>query len=64
MVVPELPWIGAVALMSVLVHAQFPPTPQGVTVVKSQFEEGVSISYKEACHSSAMSLDFTILLYI
>lgn len=31
----------------------FPPTPQNVTVVKSQLQNGVSISYKEVrygCH--------------
>ena len=29
------------------VTAQFPPTPEGVTVLKSKFHEGVTISYKE-----------------
>jgi hypothetical protein len=28
-------------------RCQFPPTPEGLTVVKSQLEEGVTISYKE-----------------
>lgn len=27
--------------------AQFPPTPEGLTVLKSRFDDGVSISYKE-----------------
>jgi hypothetical protein len=30
-----------------LVAGQFPPEPQGVTVLNSQVEEGVRISYKE-----------------
>jgi hypothetical protein len=29
------------------VSAQFPPIPEGVTVLKSKFGDGVSISYKE-----------------
>jgi carboxypeptidase C (cathepsin A) len=31
-----------------LADAQFPPEPQGLTVVKSKFHENVTISYKEA----------------
>lgn len=27
--------------------AQFPPAPQGVTVLESKFGDGVKISYKE-----------------
>ena len=27
--------------------AQFPPTPEGITVVKSKLHENVSISFKE-----------------
>lgn len=30
-----------------LVAAQFPPKPEGVTVLKSKFNENVTISYKE-----------------
>lgn len=30
-----------------LVQAQFPPTPEGVTVLESRFGDGVKISYKE-----------------
>lgn len=37
-------WAGALVLPVV---AQFPPTPQGVTVVKSKFNPEISISYKE-----------------
>lgn len=34
-----------------LVSSQyFPPTPEGVTTVKSKFHEGVTISYKEVCY--------------
>lgn len=28
-------------------RAQFPPTPEDVTVLKSKFGDGVTISYKE-----------------
>ncbi|KAK7180819.1 carboxypeptidase S1 [Paraphaeosphaeria sporulosa] len=35
------------ALSGVTVLAQFPPTPSGVTVLESQIEEGIRISYKE-----------------
>ena len=38
------------AVLMVLAHAQFPPTPEGVTVVKSKFHEGVTISYKDVSH--------------
>lgn len=27
--------------------AQFPPTPEGVTILKSKFDENITISYKE-----------------
>lgn len=27
--------------------AQFPPTPQGLTVLRSKFNENIKISYKE-----------------
>ena len=38
---------GALCTLNGLVAAQFPPTPEGVTVLKSQIEEGIQISYKE-----------------
>ena len=31
------------------VSAQFPPAPEGVTTIKSKFNDGIKISYKEAC---------------
>lgn len=30
-----------------LVNAQFPPKPEGVTVLQSKFHENVTLSYKE-----------------
>lgn len=36
--------LGAIASLAV---AQFPPTPEGVTVLKSKFHENVTISFKE-----------------
>jgi hypothetical protein len=35
------------ALLGVVSAQYFPPTPENVTVVKSQLQNGVSISYKE-----------------
>ncbi|KAI1099278.1 carboxypeptidase S1-like protein B [Jackrogersella minutella] len=35
------------SLLVPLAQAQFPPTPEGVTVLKSKFGDGVTISYKE-----------------
>jgi hypothetical protein len=40
--------LGAAALSSGVVKAQFPPKPEGLTVLESQLDEGVRISYKEA----------------
>ncbi|KAF2854270.1 alpha/beta-hydrolase [Plenodomus tracheiphilus IPT5] len=39
--------LGAIAALSGVTIAQFPPTPVGVTVLESQLEDGVRISYKE-----------------
>jgi hypothetical protein len=39
--------LGALGGLVGLVAGQFPPEPQGVTVLNSQVEEGVRISYKE-----------------
>jgi hypothetical protein len=39
-----------VVLSPTHVYSQyFPPPLEGITVVKSQFHEGVKISYKEVC---------------
>ncbi|KAI1381072.1 serine carboxypeptidase [Hypoxylon crocopeplum] len=35
------------AMLAPFVRAQFPPTPEGVTVLESKFGDGVTISYKE-----------------
>lgn len=32
-----------------LAVAQFPPKPEGVTVLRSKFHENVTISFKEVC---------------
>jgi hypothetical protein len=37
----------AIGALSWAVDAQFPPTPTGVSVLESQIEEGIRISYKE-----------------
>jgi hypothetical protein len=38
--------VGA-GLLGLSTAQYFPPTPEGITVLKSQFHENVSISYKE-----------------
>lgn len=32
-----------------LATAQFPPEPEGITVLKSKLHENVTISFKEVC---------------
>lgn len=40
-------YIVALAALSGVTLAQFPPTPEGITTLKSHVEDGVTISYKE-----------------
>lgn len=47
MVLSNRSLLGLAGFLTRVVLAQFPPTPQGVTVVQSQLDQGVSISYKE-----------------
>ncbi|XXG97922.1 hypothetical protein Hte_004238 [Hypoxylon texense] len=44
-------------MLALPVRAQFPPTPKNVTVLKSRFGDGVTISYKEPgiCETTAKS---------
>ncbi|KAI2601818.1 serine carboxypeptidase [Hypoxylon sp. NC1633] len=35
------------SMVTLFARAQFPPTPEGVTILKSKFADGVTISYKE-----------------
>lgn len=42
--------------LAVIVAAQFPAKPEGVTVLESQLEEGVRISYKEVSYSTFYDL--------
>lgn len=40
-------------------YAQFPPTPEGVTVLDSRFGDGVQLSWKEvrlSCEASIVSI--------
>ncbi|ORY17601.1 Alpha/Beta hydrolase protein [Clohesyomyces aquaticus] len=39
--------ISTLSALSGIAYAQFPPTPEGLTVVQSQIEDGIRISYKE-----------------
>jgi hypothetical protein len=41
-----------------LVTAQFPPKPEGVTVLESKLEEGVTISYKEVKNLTSAVITF------
>lgn len=36
--------------------AQFPPKPEGVTVLRSKFHENVTISFKEVCRALSFFL--------
>ena len=36
-----------IGALSGVATAQFPPTPTGVSVLESQIEDGIRISYKE-----------------
>ena len=44
-----------------LVHAQFPPTPEGTTIIDSKFGDGVQISYKEVSLVSLPDYEFSDL---
>jgi hypothetical protein len=52
----SLSWLAAAGLLSGVANAQFPPTPEAVTVLKSQLDEGVTISYKEVSQTIAHML--------
>jgi hypothetical protein len=39
--------IASLATQILFAHAQFPPKPEGVTILDSKFGDGVYISYKE-----------------
>jgi hypothetical protein len=43
----KYPFLIYIALFFTSVAGQFPPTPQNVTTIKSKFDDGVTISYKE-----------------
>ncbi|OKO99939.1 Carboxypeptidase S1 -like protein [Penicillium subrubescens] len=45
--VPTTTWLAAVSLVGTAAAQYFPPTPEGLTVVKSKHEKGVKISYKQ-----------------
>ncbi|KAH5627850.1 hypothetical protein HBI51_215550 [Parastagonospora nodorum] len=47
MLLKKLLSLGVAGELAKLVAAQFPPKPEGVTVLESKLEEGVRISYKE-----------------
>jgi hypothetical protein len=40
-------WPFGLGLLGAVCAQYFPPTPENVTVVKSQLQNGVTISYKE-----------------
>jgi hypothetical protein len=49
----QLLTLGAIGGLTGLGAAQFPPKPEGVSVLESKLEDGVRISYKEVriCHN-------------
>jgi hypothetical protein len=47
MLFSKLVSFGVVGSLTGLAAAQFPPKPEGVTILESKLEEGVRISYKE-----------------
>jgi hypothetical protein len=54
----------SLTVLSSVTTAQFPPEPEGLTVLKSRFHENVTISYKEVfclrrLHSRIPSADIT-----
>ena len=42
-------FIAAAALLFGVQAQYFPPVPEGVTTLKSKFNNGITISYKEVC---------------
>lgn len=48
----RLSLVAGLGALSGVTLAQFPPTPSGVTVLESQIEEGIRISYKEVLGTS------------
>ena len=43
-----------------LAAAQFPPKPEGITVLKSRFHENVTISFKEVCKTTQSTNPYSI----
>ena len=39
--------VAATALLVPWARAQFPPEPEGITMLRSQFDNNITISYKE-----------------
>lgn len=57
--------LSAVVLLSGLAGvavAQFPPKPEGVTVLRSKFHENVTISFKEVCRLLPLFLSWMHLI--
>ncbi|KAF2865051.1 Alpha/Beta hydrolase protein [Massariosphaeria phaeospora] len=48
MTLPLLKLVAGIGALSGVVRAQFPPTPEGLTVLESHIEEGIRITYKES----------------
>ena len=43
-----------ISLLSLLATAQFPPAPEGVTTIRSQYHNGASLSYKQVSKNSPL----------
>ena len=50
--------IGTIVLSGLLAlaNAQFPPTPKGLTILRSKFNENVTISFKEVRGPTASAI--------
>lgn len=55
------PWSLA-GLLAGLAVAQFPPKPEGLTLVQSKFHENVTLSFKEVGQSPLLSFGVGLLL--
>lgn len=49
-------------LLPATVWAQFPPTPEGITILKSKFNQDITISYKEVCVCVNMPIFHALLV--
>ena len=55
MMVKMWSWLlASTALLMPWASAQFPPEPEGITMLRSQFDNNITISYKEVGHPTIL----------